>query len=120
MKGKIALEEHIESPDFPATGTHRFTEDNYFKDVEQQLHEYKIRLEDMDATGIETTILSLTQPVIEGVTDTAKAIDMAKRMNDHMATFFVANNPGRFLGFACVPLQDPKAAACELERAVKQ
>jgi gamma-resorcylate decarboxylase len=45
---------------------------------------------------------------------------MAKKMNDHMANFFVKNNPGRFLGFATVPLQDPAAAAKELERAVKE
>jgi Amidohydrolase len=120
MTGKIALEEHIESPDFAATGSHKFTDSVYFGDVNHRLQEYKLRLEDMDATGIETTILSLTQPGIEGVTDKNKAIDTAKRMNDHMAEFFVANNPGRFLGFAAVPLQDPQAAAKELERAVKQ
>jgi hypothetical protein len=42
---------------------------------------------------------------------------MAKKMNDHMANFFVKANPGRFLGFAAVPLQDPAAAAKELDRA---
>ena len=120
MKGKIALEEHIESPDFPATGTHNFTDPTYFDDVENRLQEYKLRLEDMDATGIETTILSLTQPGVEGITQTKLAIDTAKKMNDHMANFFVKNNPGRFLGFAAVPLQDPAAAAKELERAVKE
>ena len=45
---------------------------------------------------------------------------MAKKMNDHIANFFVKNNPGRFFGFATVPLQDPAAAANELERAVKE
>lgn len=25
------------------------------------------------------------------------------KINDHMANFFVRANPGRFLGFACVP-----------------
>jgi predicted TIM-barrel fold metal-dependent hydrolase len=44
---------------------------------------------------------------------------MAKKMNDYMANVFVKNNPGHFLGFATVPLQDPAAAARELERAVK-
>src|SRR5579862_2779314 len=68
MNRKIALEEHIESPDFPATGTHNFTDPLYFDDVENRLQEYKLRLEDMDATGIETTILSLTQPGVEGIT----------------------------------------------------
>jgi 2,3-dihydroxybenzoate decarboxylase len=43
---------------------------------------------------------------------------MAKKMNDYMANVFVKNNPGHFLGFATVPLQDPAAAARELERAV--
>jgi len=120
LKGKIALEEHIESPDFPATGTHNFTDPSYFKDVENRLQEYKLRLDDMDATGIQTTILSLTQPGVEGITDTKKAIDIARKMNDHIADFFVKANPGRFLGFAAVPLQDPDAAAKELERAVKE
>jgi gamma-resorcylate decarboxylase len=119
MKGKIALEEHIESPDFMATGTHKFTDSSYFEDVDKRLQEYKLRLQDMDATGIEMTILSLTQPGVEGITNTKAAIDMAKRMNDHLANFFVKANPGRFLGFAAVPLQDPAAAARELERAVK-
>ncbi len=120
MKGKIALEEHIESPDFPATGTHNFTDPSYFKDVENRLREYKLRLDDMDTTGIQTTIISLTQPGVEGITDTKKAIDIARKMNDHIADFFVKANPGRFLGFAAVPLQDPDAAAKELERAVKE
>ena len=103
MKGKIALEEHIESPDFLATGTHAFTDASYFEDVENRLQEYKVRLEDMDATGIEATILSLTQPGVEGIPQAKLAIDTAKKMNDHMANFFVKNNPGRFLGFATVP-----------------
>jgi predicted TIM-barrel fold metal-dependent hydrolase len=120
MKGKIALEEHIGSPDFPATASHDVTDNNYFANVRHRLRDYKLRLEDMDATGIETAILSLTQPGIEGIPEKKKAIDTAKRMNDHIKEFFVANNPGRLLGFAAVPLQDPKAAAAELERAVKQ
>jgi predicted TIM-barrel fold metal-dependent hydrolase len=48
------------------------------------------------------------------------AIDTTKKMNDHMANFFVKSNPGRFLGFAAVPMQDPAAAAKELVRAVKE
>ena len=52
MKGKIALEEHIESPDFPATGTHNFTDASYFEDVENRLQEYKLRLQDMDVSAV--------------------------------------------------------------------
>jgi 2,3-dihydroxybenzoate decarboxylase len=120
VDGKIALEEHVEFKDFPATGSHNFTDASYFEEVEKRLQEYKLRLEDMDATGIGISILSLTQPGIEGILDAKLAIDTAKRTNDQIAEFFVKNNPSRFRGFAAVPLQDPDAAAAELERAVKE
>ena len=119
MQGKIALEEHIESPAVEmSTGQEPF-DAAYFKDVQHRLTEYELRIKDMDATGIDRTIISLTQPGIEGIFETKKAIDAARKTNDHLADFFIANNQNRFLGFACVPLQDPKAAAAELERAVK-
>jgi 2,3-dihydroxybenzoate decarboxylase len=117
--GKIALEEHIESPDFPATGSHPFVREDYFSDVERRLQDYRLRLEGMDKAGIGATIVSLTQPGIEGITDPGKAVEIAKKTNDHIANFFVKNAPGRLFGFAAVPLQDPGAAADELERAVK-
>jgi gamma-resorcylate decarboxylase len=116
---KIALEEHIESPDFPATGSHPFVREDYFQDVERRLQDYKLRLEGMDKAGIGATIVSLTQPGIEAILDKDKAVEMSKRTNDHIANFFVKNAPGRLYGFAAVAMQDPRAAADELERAVK-
>src|ERR1700723_1218812 len=53
MKGKIALEEHIESPDFMATGTHKFTDSSYFEDVDNRLQEYKQPLQDPAAAARE-------------------------------------------------------------------
>ncbi|MEI1420430.1 amidohydrolase family protein [Bacillus cabrialesii] len=120
MKGKIALEEHWESPDFPATGSHNFTDDEYFSAVQKRLQEFEKRIEDMDRNGIQTSILSLTQPGIEGITDPDRAVKLAKQMNDHAAEFFVAKHPDRFKAFAAVPLQDPEEAAKELERAVNE
>jgi 2,3-dihydroxybenzoate decarboxylase len=43
----------------------------------------------------------------------------AKKINDAQAEI-IGKYPGRFAGFAGLPTQDPKAAADELERAVKQ
>ncbi|MCY7916455.1 amidohydrolase family protein [Bacillus vallismortis] len=120
MNGKIALEEHWESPDFPATGHHNFTDDEYFNAVQKRLQEFENRIEDMDRNGIQTSILSLTQPGIEGITDPERAVKLAKQMNDHAAEFFVSKHPGRFKAFAAVPLQDPKEAAKELERAINE
>ncbi|MCY8309871.1 amidohydrolase family protein [Bacillus vallismortis] len=120
MNGKIALEEHWESPDFPATGSHNFTDDEYFNAVQKRLQEFENRIEDMDRNGIRTSILSLTQPGIEGITDPERAVKLAKQMNDHAAEFFVSKHPDRFKAFAAVPLQDPEEAAKELERAVNE
>jgi 2,3-dihydroxybenzoate decarboxylase len=44
----------------------------------------------------------------------------AKRANDFLAEDVIARHPHRYAGFAAVPLQDPEAAADELERCVKQ
>jgi 2,3-dihydroxybenzoate decarboxylase len=119
MDGKIALEEHWEPEDFDATGEHSFTKPDYFADVERRLKEVDQRVKDMDRNGIGVSILSLTQPGIEGITDTRTAIDTAKRLNDHAAKELVSRHPDRLQMFAAVPLQDPQAAAAELEHAVK-
>jgi gamma-resorcylate decarboxylase len=119
MDGKIALEEHWEPADFDVTGEHVFTEPDYFAEVERRLKEVDDRIADMDRTGIGVSILSLTQPGIEGIIDTRTAVDTAKRLNDYSAKELVGRYPDRLRMFASVPLQDPEAAATELERAVK-
>ncbi|MGW9102706.1 amidohydrolase family protein [Priestia megaterium] len=120
MKRKIALEEHWESPNFLATGSHDFTDADYFKNVQERLQEYEKRIEDMDRNGIQTSILSLTQPGIEGITDPKRAIELARKMNDYVAETILSKHPDRFLAFASLPLQDPEEAAKELERVVKE
>ncbi len=120
MKGKIVLEEHIENPAFPATGEHPFVKDDYFDEVSKKLHDPVILLGEMDEFGIETTVVSLTQPGIEGIPDAAEAVKVAREQNDYAYKTYVEPHRGRLLAFAAVPLQDPKAAADELERAVTQ
>jgi 2,3-dihydroxybenzoate decarboxylase len=79
----------------------------------------KFRLPLMDESGIAMQVLSLGSPSIQGCEDTATAIDIAKRTNDFQAET-IRKYPGRFAGFAALPMQDPKAAADELERTVRQ
>src|SRR5690349_11724364 len=104
---KIALEEHWESPDFAATGDPKFIDELYFAEVQRRLKDVDQRIEDMDRCGIDISILSLTQPGIEGIANAKQAIEMARRMNDHVANKLVARHPKRLKAFACVPLQDP-------------
>jgi 2,3-dihydroxybenzoate decarboxylase len=78
-----------------------------------------IRLEQMDAAGIDFQILSLFDPGVQDETDVAHAIDLARRANDDLAET-VRGTPNRFGGFATLATQDPDAAAAELERAVTE
>lgn len=74
----------------------------------------------MDQSGIGYVIVSLTSPGLEGVFDKANATKLATSVNDEMYTDYVQAYPERFGFFATVPMQDPVAAAAELERAVTQ
>jgi 2,3-dihydroxybenzoate decarboxylase len=78
-----------------------------------------LRLEQMDAAGIDFQILSLFDPGVQDDDDTARAVDNARRANDDLAET-VRSTPDRFGGFATLAPQDPGAAAAELERAVNE
>jgi gamma-resorcylate decarboxylase len=123
MNGKIALEEHLSTPandsawDDQGEATRNGID--YTNDIKRRLHDTELRLKDMDVCGIRHTILSLTSPGTQAQADGARAADFAKATNDYIAEKFVAVAPRRFSAFATVSLHDPKAAADELERAVK-
>jgi predicted TIM-barrel fold metal-dependent hydrolase len=76
------------------------------------------RLESMDNSGIGYVIVSQSAPNIQGVLDTANATKFATEINDEMYATYTSVYPDRFGFFAVVPMQDPLAAATELERSV--
>ena len=123
MQRKVALEEHVVLPTLSAPGAVGSPGDafepEYFADVRRRLADSSLRIEDMDRYGIETMVLSLSQPGVQGIFDRDTAVDTARRLNDELAEV-VARHPRRFAGFAALPLQDPAAAGDELERAIKQ
>jgi len=77
------------------------------------------RLPAMDAAGLDVQVLSLNAPGIQAEPDPLVATKHAIAVNDLLASV-IAEHPDRFAGFAALPLQDPRAAADELERAVTQ
>lgn len=77
------------------------------------------RLPEMDEAGIDVQVLSLTVPGLQVDIEPELACSNARFVNDYTAEV-VAKNPDRFQGFAVLPLQDPAAAAAELERAVNE
>ncbi len=143
---KIALEEHFISPDYAqhmrdlqskgnasvlgGTGMSKETKAMLADPAMQRgIEEIVAKLADlgegrlaaMDACGIDMQVLSLSSlsAGIQGEIDTNQAISMARQTNDYLAEQ-VHKHPDRYAGFAALPLQDPKAAVAELERAVTQ
>ncbi len=120
MKNKIALEEH-----FSIEGTKHYKnpvmDAPTFADVRRRLVDTEsLRLEAMDKAGIELSILSFYSPGIQAETDPVVAVQAAKQANDFLAEDVMARHPDRYAGFAAVPLQNPEAAASELDRCVRQ
>ena len=76
------------------------------------------RLEAMSKANIDIAVLS-NVGTVQGVLDATFAMRLATQANDALAAV-VEKNPTRYAAFASVPLQDPKAGADELERAVTQ
>lgn len=118
----IGLEEHFVTTELAAhgaTGATLTTPSRWEKLSRQLLDMTGQRIADMDAARLDMQVLSLTSPGIQGEPDPARAVMLAGAVNDLLANTIEAH-PDRFAGFAALPLQDPPAAAKELDRAVNQ
>jgi 2,3-dihydroxybenzoate decarboxylase len=76
------------------------------------------RIQDMNDTGIDVQILSLTSPGVQ-IFDADEGTAMARLANDQVAEA-IRKHPDRYAGLAAIAPQDPARAAKELERGVKQ
>lgn len=129
LAGKIAIEEHVNTTIFNPSMTNPYTpgqgELPYYQtifanDVKFRLSDPTARLADMDASGTAIMAVSLTAPGIEGIFSPALAVSTARAVNDSFHTLYrTGPNAHRFRTWACVPMQDPLAAAAEAHRAVR-
>ncbi|WP_170107074.1 amidohydrolase family protein [Roseibium marinum] len=77
-----------------------------------------VRIEEMDAAGIDMQVLSHQSPGSQRLTgDTA--VEACRAVNDALAAI-IRKTPDRFAGFAMIPSSVPEAAADELQRAVEE
>ena len=119
MKDKIALEEHF-AIDLTIADSQVYARPEVWQTLKGNLLDFEQQsLEQMDQWGTAFSILSLNSPAVQGIPDAKRAVEVAKRANDVLAEQ-VRRHPARFGGFAALPLQDPEAAARELERCVKE
>ncbi|WJR36120.1 amidohydrolase family protein [Mycobacteroides immunogenum] len=119
MKNKIALEEHFATAETVNDSQEYFGAEAWPERRRQLLDLASERLNKMDACGIAYSILSLNSPAVQSITDTNRAIQVARRANDALAEQ-VSAYPDRLGAFAALPMQDPDAAVTELRRAVTE
>jgi 2,3-dihydroxybenzoate decarboxylase len=118
MQGKIAVEEHFRIEE--TRGSESRYPGRYWQELPAKLLDiHGTRLAEMDKTGIDIEVISLNSNAVQGVPDPAQAIALARRANDALAEA-IAKRPDRFAGLAALPMQEPQAAAAELNRAVRE
>lgn len=117
MQGKIALEEHFAIEETVGDSAGFSPTDDWVELKARLLDIQDRRLAEMDAHGIELMLLSLNAPAIQAIPDRARALELSRRANDFLAEQ-IARRPQRFQGLAALPMQDPEAAARELDRCV--
>ena len=118
----VALEEHFMFPEFIdyfADSKQNILLDLYTRSIPIMSDFGEGRLKIMDESGVDFVVLSLAGPGVQIEPDIAKATSLAKQCNDSLAKE-VQKRPDRYGGFAHLALQDPKTAADELERCVRQ
>src|SRR6185295_6038873 len=114
----IGLEEHFVTEELAAygAGTATVAQPQVWAEASRRLLDFTAdRLPAMDAAGVDVQVLSLNSPGIQAELDPVIAVSHAAAVNDLLAAT-IAEHPTRFAGFAALPLQDPQAAAKELER----
>ncbi|MDZ7914877.1 MAG: amidohydrolase family protein [Rhodococcus sp. (in: high G+C Gram-positive bacteria)] len=121
-----ALEEHLMTPAIldawrDAPGAER---DNYVGNNERGALGERLldlgqqRVDNMDATGVDVHVLSVTTPGVQNLS-AEKAVPLAREANDAVRGA-MDRFPTRFEGFATLPTPDPQASAAELRRCVTE
>lgn len=126
MKGTIAIEEAVISPDTLWTLEESQSILTPGEDIKVAVQRHAARLSDiheqrlksMDAEGVEYMLLSLTSPGCQGITDPQLSERTATESNNWLAAE-VSKKPSRFGALAALSMHNPAQAAEELERAVK-
>lgn len=119
---KIALEEHFWTDGFPHAGKAGadLFEPWFQRAIAARLPDFsELRIAAMDQAGIAISVLSLVSPGVQAERDAARAASGARRVNDFLRAE-IDRHPARYAGFAHLPMQNPIAAANELDRCVTQ
>ena len=82
--------------------------------LRSKLTDFDARLQEMEACGVDMTLLSLNPPGVQPY-DEKSAVPLARDFNDGLVEI-IRRWPGRFAGLGTIAPQDPKQAAQEIDR----
>ncbi len=119
---KIALEEHVIFPaflDYLGKAMPHVSPWSHDQLIEKLSDFGDERLGAMNTAGVKLAVLSLSGPGVQIERNTAVAVKLAREANDLLAAQ-VQRRPDRYAGFAHLAMQDPAAAADELQRCVRE
>jgi predicted TIM-barrel fold metal-dependent hydrolase len=86
--------------------------------LRQEVYEIDRKIRDMDAAGIDVSVLSVNMPGPEMLAPELR-LEGAKVCNDFVAEA-IRKYPDRFAGIACLPWQDAPAAIREMDRSIDE
>jgi len=118
----IGIEEHWTTPELdralraqPAGSRDASVALNDHGDLGERLLDLdELRIESMDASGVELQVVSLAPPGTHGLPP-GDAAALSREANDR-ASEAAARHPGRLLAMTALPMRDPAAALAELRR----